>query len=67
MEEYLSIVIDTEIGAPEAITIPTNTTGDAEEWSDGFNFNSLITALDESDLPDGIVLLIKILILQAAS
>ena len=66
MEEYLSIVIDTKICDPEAITIPTNTTNDAEEWSDGFDFSALITALEESDLPDGIVLLIKILVLQAA-
>lgn len=67
MEEYLSIAIDTEICDPEAITIPANTTDDAEEWSSSFNFNSLITALEESDLPDGIVFLIKILVLQATS
>ena len=67
MEEYISIIIDTEICEPEAVVIPTNTTDDTEEWSDSFNFSSLITALDESDIPGGIVLVIKILILQAAS
>lgn len=67
MEEYLSIVIDTEICDPKTITVPTDTTDDAEEWSAGFDFNSLIAALDESTLPAEIVLLIKILILQAAS
>jgi len=67
MEEYLSVVIDTEICDPKTITVPTDTTDNPEEWGDGFDFTSSASALDESGLPDEIVLLIKILILQAAS
>ena len=49
------IKLTVENGEAEAITVPTNYVTDPETWAIGIDFNKILTALDNSELPDEIV------------
>ena len=66
-EEYVAIVIDGTISEGKVIEAPAaeQTTEDILTWAMSVDFNALITALDESDLPDELVNAIKDLFVPA--
>jgi hypothetical protein len=60
---YASVSFDTEIGDGEKITIPSNTSSDAEKWFASLDFNSLVENAESSGIPDYVIELIEMLTL----
>ena len=58
---YASISFDTEIGNGEKITIPSDTTTDAERWFASLDFDAIIDNAESSGLPDYIIELLEML------
>ncbi len=58
---YASITMDSKISDGEKVTLPGNTTTDAETWPTGFEFDKLADNVSKSGLPDFIVEFVEML------
>ncbi len=54
-EEFVAIVVDTAISDGKTVSVPADSAEDAMTWLQSLDFQALLTALDESDLPDEFV------------
>ena len=61
---YASITCDAKIDDGKTVSIPSNTTSDADAWLAGLDFSKLIDNAEKSGLPDYVIELLEVFSMQ---
>ena len=62
--DYIAITLDATISEAADVVIPTDFTESADDWAAEFDFNALLTQVQDSELPDFIVELVQLYVMM---